>query len=177
MRTGFFIFSLRLWSNKSPLFIIRISFWKFVTALFEFLQARRCLNSITNNNRPSEFNWACLFISRPSKLVISDYDICIFTRVGVTSTNHSFGDFCDYIIVSQVLLGVICSILAQSITIESSWHYIVLILIKFTHCAHLKLKLTFIICSNKLLSAIPAHSWNDSIPLIILPPENNADFH
>ena len=32
-------------------------------------------------------------IDRPSKLVISDYDICIFARVGIPSTYLYFSDF------------------------------------------------------------------------------------
>ena len=34
-------------------------------------------------------------IDRPSKLVISDYDICIFARVVITSTYLNFGGICD----------------------------------------------------------------------------------
>ena len=36
------------------------------------------------------------------KLLGYNYRICIFARVGITSTNHSFAYFCGYIIVSQV---------------------------------------------------------------------------
>ncbi len=42
-------------------------------------------------------------IDRPSKLVISDYDICIFTRVVITSTYLYFGESCDIFIYHQLL--------------------------------------------------------------------------
>jgi len=45
-------------------------------------------------------------IDRPSKLVISDYDICIFTRIVVTSTYLKFGTICD-ILGYHGFLGVI----------------------------------------------------------------------
>ena len=44
-------------------------------------------------------------IDRPSKLVISDYDICTFARVVIPSTYPYFGDFADTIMISKVLGG------------------------------------------------------------------------
>jgi hypothetical protein len=41
-------------------------------------------------------------IGRPSKLVISDYDIRILVKIGITSTYPKIDDFCGYKIISLV---------------------------------------------------------------------------